>query len=171
MFDLMTELDLLVHDQDCPQYLTFELQKENYGISIDSVKEVLVYSNVTAVPLMPDFVIGVLNLRGEVVPIIDLSLRFGKAATEINPRSCIVILEIEFNQQMISIGFVADSVTEVIDIQEKQVEPPPTFGTRIDSKLILGITNLQNELFILLQGENVLSVEEMMALIENVVKN
>ncbi len=171
MFSLMNELDLPVHDQDSEQYLTFELRDENYGIGIESVKEIIVYGNVTHVPLMPDFVIGVLNLRGEVVPIVDLSLRFGKAATEIKPRSCIVILDIEFNQETLLLGFVVDAVTEVIDINEKHIEPAPTFGAKIDSKFIQGITNINGELFIVLNGENVLSVDEMIALIENVIES
>lgn len=171
MFSFVNELDLPVHDEDCQQYLTFELRGENYGIGIESAKEIIVYGNVTRVPLMPDFVIGVLNLRGEVVPIVDLSLRFGKAATEIKPRSCIVILDIEFNQETLLLGFVVDAVTEVLGIPETQIEPAPTFGAKIDAKFIHGITNIAGELFIMLQGENILSVDEMIALIDNVIEN
>ncbi len=170
MIELMRELEIPVHDQDCQQYLTFELRQENYGMSIDSVKEIIPYANVTSVPLMPDFVIGVLNLRGDVVPIIDLSLRFGKAATEIKPRSCIVILEISFNQETVMLGFVVDAVTEVVDIDEQQIELPPTFGAKIESKFIHGITNVAGDLLILLQGDQVLSVDEMISLIKNVIE-
>lgn len=170
MIELMRELDLPVHEQDCQQYLTFELREENYGISIASVKEIIPYGNVTAVPLMPGFVIGVLNLRGDVVPVIDISLRFGKAATQIQPRSCIVILDIEFNRETVLLGFVVDSVTEVVDINEQQIGPPPAFGARINSEFIHGITNIAGELFILLQGDQVLSVDEMMSLIKNVIE-
>ncbi|CAE6888258.1 chemotaxis protein CheW [Vibrio sp. B1FLJ16] len=169
MIELMRELDLPVHDQDCQQYLTFKLREENYGMSIDSVKEIIPYGNVTAVPLMPGFVMGVLNLRGDVVPIIDLSLRFGKAETEIKPRSCIVILDINFNQETVLLGFVVDSVTEVVDIHEQQIEQPPTFGTKINSEFIHGIINVAGDLFILLQGDQVLSVDEMIGLIKNVI--
>ncbi len=171
MFDLLSELNVPVHVYGCQQYLTFELRDEKYGMGIENVKEIIVYDNVTAVPLMPDFVIGVLNLRGDVVPIVDLSLRFGKTATEIKPRSCIVILEIEFRKETLLLGFVVDAVTEVIDIDETQIEPPPTFGAKIDSKFIQGITNIAGDLFILLLGENVLSVEEMISLIENVIES
>ncbi len=170
MIELMRELDMPVHEVDCQQYLTFELREENYGISIASVKEIIVYANVISVPLMPNFVIGVLNLRGDVVPIIDLSLRFGKAATEIKPRSCIVILEIDFNQEKVLLGFVVDAVTEVVDIREQQIEPPPSFGAKIDSEFIQGITNVAGELFILLRGDQVLSVDEMIGLIRNVIE-
>ncbi len=170
MIELMRELDLPVQEQDWQQYLTFELRDENYGMSIDSVKEIIPYGSVVTVPLMPDFVIGVLNLRGDVVPIIDLSLRFGKAATEIKPRSCIVILDIEFNRETVLLGFVVDAVTEVVDIQEQQIEPPPTFGAKINSEFIHGITNVAGELFILLQGDQVLSVEEMLGLIKNMIE-
>ncbi len=170
MIELMRELDLPVQEQDSQQYLTFELRGENYGMSIDSVKEIIPYGSVINVPLMPDFVIGVLNLRGDVVPIIDLSLRFGKAVTEIKPRSCIVILEIDFKQETVLLGFVVDAVTEVVDIFEDSIEQPPSFGAKIESKFIHGISKVSGELLILLQGHQVLSVEEMSSLIKNVIE-
>ncbi|MEX3072363.1 chemotaxis protein CheW [Vibrio alginolyticus] len=171
MIELMRELDVPVHEQGYQQYLTFELREENYGISIASVKEIIPYNNVITVPLMPDFVIGVLNLRGDVVPIIDLSLRFGKAVTEIKPRSCIVILEIDFNQEILLLGFVVDVVKDVVDVYDEHIDPPPAFGARIDSDFIYGITNVAGELFILLRGDQALSIDEMIGLIKNVIEN
>ena len=97
-------------------FLTFLLRDECFGISINSVKEIIEYDNVTPIPLMPDFVKGVLNLRGDVVPVIDLSIRFNKAPTEVQKRTCIVILEIIFEEQIVTIGAVVDSVSEVIEI-------------------------------------------------------
>lgn len=152
------------------QYLTFGLRDECYGISIGSVKEIIEYGNLTAVPLMPEFVKGVLNLRGDVVPVIDLSLRFGKAQTAIHRRSCIVILEVEFEGQLVTIGVVVDSVREVVEIQPEQIDPPPSFGAKIRSQFIQGVVNIEGQFVILLHGDRVLSIEEMASIIENAIE-
>ncbi|AWL13124.1 putative chemotaxis protein CheW [Saliniradius amylolyticus] len=151
------------------QYLTFVLKGEHYGININSVKEIIEYSNVTGIPLMPDFVKGVLNLRGDVVPVIDLSLRFGKDATEIQHRSCIVILEVPHEDTRVTMGVVVDAVNEVLEIEPSQIEPPPTFGAKIRAQFIQGVVNVGEQFVILLHGDKVLSVEEMAAIIDNVV--
>jgi purine-binding chemotaxis protein CheW len=152
------------------QYLTFGIRDECFGISIDTVKEILEYSNVTAIPLMPDFVKGVLNLRGEVVPVIDLSLRLGKGVTEVKERTCIVVLEIPFEQDVVTLGALVDSVTEVIDIDTSSIEPAPTFGARIKAQFIHGVVNVDGQFVILLRGEKALSVEELASLVENVIE-
>lgn len=149
-------------------FLTFLLRDECFGISISSVKEIIEYDNVTPIPLMPDFVKGVLNLRGDVVPVIDLSIRFNKPATEISKRTCIVILEILFEEQIVTIGAVVDSVSEVIEINMDNIEPAPTFGARIRAQFILGVANIGEQFVILLRGERVLSLDEMAAIIEKV---
>ncbi|WP_240652778.1 chemotaxis protein CheW [Rheinheimera riviphila] len=149
-------------------FLTFLLRDECFGISISSVKEIIEYDNVTPIPLMPDFVKGVLNLRGDVVPVIDLSIRFNKSATEISKRTCIVILEILFEEQIVTIGAVVDSVSEVIEINMDNIEPAPTFGARIRAQFILGVANVGEQFVILLRGERVLSLDEMAAIIEKV---
>ena len=95
-------------------FLTFVLRDECFGISISAVKEIIEYDNVTSIPLMPDFVKGVLNLRGEVVPVIDLSIRFNKPATEVQKRTCIIIMEIPYDDQIVTLGAVVDSVCEVM---------------------------------------------------------
>ncbi len=149
-------------------FLTFLLRDECFGISINSVKEIIEYDNVTPIPLMPDFVKGVLNLRGDVVPVIDLSIRFNKAPTEVQKRTCIVILEIIFEEQIVTIGAVVDSVSEVIEINMDNIEPAPTFGARIRAQFILGVANVGEQFVILLRGERVLSLDEMAAIIEKV---
>ncbi len=149
-------------------FLTFLLRDECFGISINSVKEIIEYDNVTPIPLMPDFVKGVLNLRGDVVPVIDLSIRFNKAPTEVQKRTCIVILEIIFEDQIVTIGAVVDSVSEVIEINMDNIEPAPTFGARIRAQFILGVANVGEQFVILLRGERVLSLDEMAAIIEKV---
>ncbi len=161
----------LVLEEQRQQYLTFLLKDEYYGIHIKRVREIIEYTKVTAVPLMPEFVKGVLNLRGDVVPIIDLSQRFGKGTTEILRRSCIVVLEIVFEQQLLLIGIVVDAVAEVLDIDLLDIEPPPSFGAKIRTQFIKGVTTLDEHLVILLDGEKVLSIEEMTALIEKVIEH
>ncbi len=151
-------------------FLTFVLRDECFGISISAVKEIIEYHNVTSIPLMPDFVKGVLNLRGDVVPVIDLAVRFNKTATEIQNRTCIVILEVPFEDQTATIGAVVDSVSEVMEINMDTVEPAPTFGAKIRAQFILGVVNTGDQFVILLRGERVLSVEEMTSVIENVVE-
>ncbi|MBE4620706.1 chemotaxis protein CheW [Vibrio navarrensis] len=153
------------------QYLTFVLRDECYGININSVKEIIEYGHLTQVPLMPEFVKGVLNLRGEVVPVVDLSLRFGKAPTELHHRSCIVILEVRFESQLVVMGVVVDAVNEVVDIHPDNIEPPPTLGAKIRPHFIQGIANVEDEFVVLLHGDKVLSVEEMASIIENVLDN
>ncbi len=152
------------------QYLTFVLRDEQYGICIDSAKEIIEYGNITSIPLMPDFVKGVLNLRGEVVPVIDLSLRFGKSATKVHNRTCIVILEVPFEHQQVVIGILVDAVSEVLEIDSSQIESPPSFGARIRTEFIQGVANIEGEFVILLHGERVLSITEMASLIENVLE-
>lgn len=159
-----------VSEHQYQQYLTFVLREECYGISIESVKEIIEYGSITAIPLMPPFVKGVLNLRGEVVPVIDLSLRFGKTVTALHKRSCIVILEIPFEQQQVVLGIVVDAVNEVVEIEPSQIEAPPTFGAKIRAQFIRGVANIDDKFVILLHGERVLSVEEMASIIETVIE-
>ncbi len=151
-------------------YLTFVLREEYFGISISAVKEIIEYANVTSIPLMPEFVKGVLNLRGEVVPVIDLSIRFNKPPTDIQRRTCIIILEIPFEDQLVTLGAVVDSVCEVLEIPPETIESAPTFGARIRSQFILGVANVAERFVILLRGDRVLSLDEMATLIEKVME-
>jgi len=149
------------------QYLTFVLNDDYYGLSIRSVKEVIEYDFVTAIPLMPAFVKGVLNLRGEVVPVIDLNLRFGKDPTQIQHRSCIAILEVAYHEKIAVIGIVVDAVKEVVDIPPDSIENPPSFGAQIKAQFIKGVANIGKHFVIILEAEKVLSVDEMAEIIEN----
>ena len=152
------------------QYLTFALAQELFAVDIHAVREIIEYGHLTSVPMMPPSILGVINLRGAVVPVIDLGLRFGGSATVIGPRTCIVILEIAFEEQTVTIGAVVDSVSEVMEINMETIEPAPTFGARIRAQFILGVVNTGDQFVILLRGERVLSVEEMTSVIENVVE-
>jgi purine-binding chemotaxis protein CheW len=150
------------------QYLTFRLREESFGFSIDSVREIIEYGQLTSVPLMPDFVKGVINLRGDVVPVIDLSIRLGRAPLIIDKRSCIIILEIAFEDQRVVIGAVVDSVSEVVEIDELEIEPAPSFGAKIKAQFIKGVVNIEDQFVVLFHGERVLSIEELASLIDNV---
>src|SRR5580692_9581459 len=113
------------------QYLTFVLAGEVFAMGILAIKEIIEYSNLTEVPMMPDYVRGVINLRGAVVPVIDLSVRFGKPASPVTKRTCIVIIEVVANGERHVLGVVVDTVNAVLDIPSAEIEPPPAFGASI----------------------------------------
>ncbi len=161
----MNQQDLEVNRQ---QYLTFLLRDECFGISIDTVREIIEYGQLTTVPLMPDFVKGVINLRGDIVPVIDLSVRLGRSTLELKKRTCIIILEVPFEGQLAVIGAAVDSVSEVLEIGKDQIEAPPSFGARLKAQFIQGVVNIEQSFVVLLHGDKVLSIEELASLIENV---
>lgn len=152
-----------VHE-DVLQYLTFQLSGETYAIGILSIKEILEYTSLTQVPLMPAFIRGVMNLRGAVVPVIDLAVRFGRNETGISRRTCIVIIEVANENMQQYIGILVDAVHEVLAIRAADVEPPPQFGSRIRVDFISGMAKVDHRFVVLLDVEKVLSVDEMAAL-------
>ncbi|QPK65151.1 chemotaxis protein CheW [Methylomonas sp. LL1] len=145
------------------QYLTFVLGGEVYALGILNIKEIIDYGNLTEVPMMPAFVRGVINLRGSVVPVVDLSARFGKGSTQIAKRTGIVIVEtgVQSDDNQQDIGIIVDAVNEVIDIGQQDIEPPPSFGTGIRPEFINGMAKRNGRFIILLNVNRVLSVEEM----------
>ena len=146
------------------QYLTFTLQNEVYGLDILRVREILEYTRPTTVPMMPAFVHGVINLRGNVVPVIDLAQRFGRAPTALQARTCIVIIEIEGEDGPLAIGVLVDAVNAVLDMEAEQIEPPPSFGTGLKQEFIRGMARTEAGFIILLDVGRVLSVEDMAGL-------
>ena len=146
------------------QYLTFSLSGEMFGLGILNVKEIIEYGSLTEIPMMPAFIRGVINLRGSVVPVIDLAARFGGAQTTIGRRTCIVIVEIQEEDMRQDIGIVVDAVSAVLDIAAGDIEPPPSFGTRIRADFIQGMGKVAGKFVILLNIDKVLSVEEIAAL-------
>jgi purine-binding chemotaxis protein CheW len=150
------------------QYLTFVLGGEVYALGILNIKEIIDYGQLTEVPMMPGFVRGVINLRGSVVPVIDLSVRFGKAGTQIGKRTGIVIVETydedEAGESRQDIGIIVDAVNEVVDISQDEIEPPPSFGTGIRPDFINGMAKRNDRFVILLNVSRVLSVNEMATL-------
>ncbi|MHB1231336.1 MAG: chemotaxis protein CheW [Burkholderiales bacterium] len=143
------------------QYLTFLLGGEMFAIGILNIKEIIEYGSLTTVPMMPDFIRGVINLRGAVVPVIDLSARFGHVQSSITRRSCIVIIEVETNDEKHDVGVVVDSVSEVLEIPASEIEPAPTFGAKIRADFIAGMGKVNNKFVIILDVDKVLSIDEM----------
>lgn len=151
------------------QFLTFMLSGETYAIGILHIKEIIEYGQVTAVPMMPEFIRGVINLRGRVVPVVDLAARFGQKATAVGKRTCIVILEIEADRdERQDIGVVVDAVNEVLEIPQEEVEPAPAFGAKIRTEFIQGMGKVNGRFVIILNVNRVLSVEELAALEQHV---
>jgi len=149
------------------QYLTFTLGGELYALGILSSKEIIDYGNLTEVPMMPAFVRGVINLRGSVVPVVDLQARFGKGATPVVKRTGIVIVEAASNADEDSpqdLGIIVDAVNEVVEISQEDIEPAPSFGTGIRPDFINGMAKRNGRFVILLNVGKVLSVDEMAAL-------
>lgn len=146
------------------QYLTFTLGGEVYAVETLSVKEIIEYGHLTTVPMMPPSVRGVINLRGAVVPVIDLLARFGKGTTAIARRSCIVILEIEEGEGRQVVGVIVDAVNEVLEIPGEEIEAPPSFGARIRVDFIQGMGKVNGDFVILLDVGRVLSSNELSAL-------
>ncbi len=143
------------------KYLTFSLAGEEYGIGILQVKEIIGMMPITSVPRTPDFVKGVINLRGKVIPVIDLRLRFAIPESEYTERTCIIVVEITASYGEMVIGIVVDSVSEVLNIKRENIEESPSFGTSLDSQYILGMAKLEGGVKILLDIDKVLTSEEL----------
>lgn len=148
------------------QYLTFSLGGEMFAIDIRGIKEIIEYGGLTTVPMMPGFIRGVINLRGAVVPVVDLSVRFGREPTVLGRRTCIVIIEVGTDRGWQDIGVVVDAVSEVLEIPQAGIEPPPQFGTRVRSEFIAGMALLPAGFVILLDVDRALSVDDMAGLAE-----
>lgn len=158
------KLALADRADDAQQYLTFSLAGEMYAVAILNVKEIIEYGTLTEIPMMPGFIRGVINLRGAVVPVIDLAARFGGKQTEISRRTCIVIVELAENDARQDVGIVVDAVSEVLEIPPAEIEPPPAFGARIRTDFIAGMGKVAGKFVIILDVRRVLSVDEMAAL-------
>ena len=146
------------------KYLTFSLAGEEYGIGILKIKEIIGMMPITTVPQTPEFVKGVINLRGKVIPVIDLRLRFKMVKIDYTERTCIIVVDLKTQAADIQIGIVVDSVSEVLNIRADDIEDTPTFGTRLDTDYILGMAKMEGGVKILLDIDRVLSVEEVVLL-------
>lgn len=146
------------------QYLTFSVSNETFAIAISAIKEIIEYRAPTDVPMMPPFIRGVINLRGRVVPVVDLSVRFGRARMDVVRRTCIVILEVLDGDRRQEIGAVVDAVSAVVEIPETDIEPAPQFGAKLRADFISGMGKLGEKFVILLEVDRVLSVTELATL-------
>jgi len=146
------------------QYLTFMLGGEAYAIGILAIKEIIEHGQTTRVPMMPQFIRGVINLRGAVVPVIDLGVRFGAGPTAIGRRTCIVIVEVQSEDETQDVGILVDAVNEVMEIAASDIEPAPAFGADIKADFIAGMGKLGDRFVVILNPERVLCVEDMSVL-------
>jgi purine-binding chemotaxis protein CheW len=152
--------------EQAAQYLTFVLGAETFAIGIMAIKEIIEYSSLTEVPMMPTYVRGVINLRGAVVPVLDLPVRFGKAASAVTKRTCIVIIEVLLGSERHTLGLVVDAVNAVLDIPTSEIEPPPAFGASIRTEFIRGMVKVNSKFVILLDVDHALAADEVQALTE-----
>ena len=152
--------DATLAAEEQQQYLTFQLDSEMFAIGILLIREIIEYGFVTEVPMTPPFIRGVINLRGAVVPVLDLAVRFGRQAKETTKRTCIVIVEIGTDKGSHEMGVVVDAVNEVLEIAHSDIEPPPEFGARVRSDFIKGMGKINDKFVIILDANRVLSMEE-----------
>jgi purine-binding chemotaxis protein CheW len=149
---------------DTNKYLTFQLNKEIYGLEILKVREIIGMMEVTAVPKTPDFIKGVINLRGTVIPIVDLRLKFDMEETEYDEQTCIIVVSVKIEDEDVLIGIIVDTVSEVMDIPTESIEPKPEFGGEVDTEYILGMGKMDEKVIILLDIDKVLNIKELAAL-------
>jgi purine-binding chemotaxis protein CheW len=155
--------------QESPvQYLTFNLGDEVFAMDIRTVREIIQHTVMTTVPLMPDFLRGVINLRGAVVPVIDLQLRLGRACATVGKKTCVVIFDASTKSERLELGLLVDSVSEVIDIAPADIEEPPQFGASIQREFIRGMGKVGGNFIVILDPERALNVDDMALIADNV---
>jgi purine-binding chemotaxis protein CheW len=155
--------------QDCSasltgKYLTFEVGEEAYGVGILKVQEIIKMQEITKVPRTPEHVKGVINLRGKVMPVVSLRCVFGMQEAETSRDTCIIVMQVQRGEASAVLGVIADKVSEVLEIGEEEIEPAPSFGTRVDTRFILGMAKTRDTVKILLDMDTVVSEEEMASL-------
>lgn len=144
------------------QYLTFYLGEEIYGLPILKIQEIIELPAITPVPRTPDYIRGVINLRGDVVPVVILRTKFGMEEKEDTERTCIIVLQLDFGDQKSITGIIVDEVWEVVNISEDQIDPPPSFGSSVPTEFIVGMAKLDGgKVAILLDGDKIISKENM----------
>ena len=157
-----------ITERDVQQYLTFMIGNEEYAVSLLKVKEIIEYDTITEVPKTPEWVRGVINLRGSVVPVIDLAVKFRQSPSVAGKLTCIVITEVECEGEATVMGVMADSVRQVIDLKPQEIEEPPSFGTRVKVDYLLGMARAGKKFCLILDTEKVLSTDELLELPDSV---
>ncbi|MFP4164070.1 MAG: chemotaxis protein CheW [Chitinispirillaceae bacterium] len=142
------------------KYLTFRLADEGYGLEILKVQEIIGMMSITRIPRTPEFIRGVINLRGKVIPVVDLRLKFGLDKKNDTQKTCIIVVQVTKDEQEVTMGIIVDEVSEVLDIEAKQIEPPPSFGATVDTDFILGMGKASQKVVMLLDVDKVLSKNE-----------
>lgn len=148
--------------------LTFSLGSEGYGVSIIKVKEIIGMMDITPVPKTPEFIKGVINLRGKIIPVMDLRIKFGMDEKEYNERTCIIVAEVNIKGSQKLLGVVVDMVSEVVTISSDQVEPPPEYGTSVEHSAILGIGKIKDRVVIILDIDEIFLCDELIKMLDNV---
>lgn len=148
-------------DASPAQYLTFTLGDEVFAMDIRTVREIIQHAAMTTVPLMPDFLRGVINLRGAVVPVIDLQARLGRACTTVGKKTCVVIFDATTEGERVELGLLVDAVSEVIEIAPDDIEEPPQFGATIQREFIRGMGKVKGDFIVILEPERALNVDDM----------
>ena len=144
------------------KYLTFSLGNEEYGVSILKVREIIGLMEITAVPHTPSYIKGVINLRGRVIPVLELRIKFGMERQEYNERTCVIVVEVQGPSETVQVGMLVDSVSEVLNIGEEEIEPPPSFGsTDVDTDSLLGMGKVKGQVKILLDVDKVIGEGEL----------
>ena len=143
------------------QYLTFKMADEIFAFDVAKVREILELIPITQVPQTPEFMRGVINLRGSVVPVIDLRLNFGMQCTENTVNTCIIVVEVNLNEETIVLGVLADSVQEVVEMEPEHIEPPPQLGTKLNTEFIKGMGKVENDFVMILDIDKVFSSDEL----------
>jgi len=156
----------LAHSAATQQYLTFTLGDEVFAMDIRTVREIIQHASMTVVPLMPDFVRGVINLRGAVVPVIDLQSRFGRDNSSVGKKTCIVIFDASSQGEKQELGLMVDAVSEVIDIADAQIEMTPSFGTTIAREFIRGMGKVESDFIPIIDTDKALSMDDMAAIVD-----
>lgn len=162
----MTETATSLLEDKAGKYLTFQLAEEEYGLEILKVKEIIGMMDITQLPRTPDFVKGVINLRGKVIPVIDLRMKFELPEKGITEKTCIIVVEIGEGNQNVQIGLVVDEVSEVLNVAVEELEPTPKFGVSLDTEFILGMAKSNDMVRTLLNIDKVLISEELRNLAE-----
>lgn len=146
------------------QYLTFRLQEEVYAVDVANIREILDFTTVTKVPRTPDFMRGVINLRGSVVPVIDMKLKFGLSETEKTVNTCIIVMELSIDGETVVIGSLADAVQEVLELEPDQIEPAPKIGARLRTEFIRGMGKHNDQFIMILDIDRIFGIDELHAL-------
>ncbi|MFH0880011.1 MAG: chemotaxis protein CheW [Lentisphaerota bacterium] len=149
------------------KYLTFKLAGEEYGLEILKVQEIIKMMSITKVPRTPDFVRGVINLRGKVIPVMDLRRKFSMSSQDTTDKTCVIVVQLSHGDAKVTMGIVVDEVSEVLDIMKEEIEPSPSFGTDVDTRFILGMAKSRGAVKILLDIDKVLTGSEA-ALLEGI---